>query len=118
MSRAAAKRDLKLMIDAGIERKIPVLIGSAGGSGGEPHLAWLLEIVREIAVQGSHRMRVAAIHAEPDRDYLKRQVAQDLFGAEIWIHENDAQHPLAATSTNAASAASSSAVTPPVSPFF
>ncbi len=77
VSRAAAKRDLKLMIDAGIERKIPVLIGSAGGSGGEPHLAWLLEIVREIAVEGSHRMRVAAIHAEPDRDYLKRQIAQD-----------------------------------------
>ena len=77
VSRAAAKRDLKLMIDAGIERKIPVLIGSAGGSGGEPHLAWLLEIVREIANEGSHRMRVAAIHAESDRDYLKRQVAQD-----------------------------------------
>jgi len=77
VSRAAAKRDLKLMVDAGIDREITVLVGSAGGSGGEPHLAWLMEIVREIAAEGSHRMRIAAIHAEPDRAYLKRQIAQD-----------------------------------------
>ncbi len=74
VSRAAAKRDLKLMIDAGRVHQIPVLIGSAGGSGGEPHLTWLLEIAREIAGEGRHALRIAAIHAEPDREYLKRQL--------------------------------------------
>ena len=76
VSRAAAKRDLKLMIDAGVDRNVPVLIGSAGGNGGEPHVAWLMEIVREIANESAHHIRVAAIHAEPDRIYLKHQIAE------------------------------------------
>ena len=75
VSRAAAKRDLKLMINGARGCGIPVLVGSAGGSGGEPHLAWLLDIAREIAAEGDHHLRIAAIHAEPDRDYLKRQTA-------------------------------------------
>ena len=75
VARAAAKRDLGLMIAAGCEHGVPVLVGSAGGGGGEPHLAWLLEIVREIAAEGGLRLRVAAVHAEPDRAYLKRQLA-------------------------------------------
>ena len=33
VSRAAAKRDLALMVGAGMEHGIPVMIGSAGGSG-------------------------------------------------------------------------------------
>ena len=32
----AVKRDLSIMIQAGIEHAIPVLIGSAGGSGAKP----------------------------------------------------------------------------------
>ena len=46
--RYAVKRDLSIMIQAGIEHHIPVLIGSAGGSGAQPHLKWNLEIIEEI----------------------------------------------------------------------
>ena len=41
-NRDAVKRDLLLMIEAGLDREIPVLIGTAGGAGAEPHLVWLL----------------------------------------------------------------------------
>ncbi|MDY0231092.1 MAG: 3-methylaspartate ammonia-lyase, partial [Candidatus Saccharicenans sp.] len=47
--RSAVKRDLRLMIKAGLEREIPVVIGTAGGAGARPHVEWCLDIVREIA---------------------------------------------------------------------
>ena len=36
--RRAVKRDLRLMMKAGLQGGIPLLIGSAGTAGGEPHL--------------------------------------------------------------------------------
>ncbi|MCL2392772.1 MAG: 3-methylaspartate ammonia-lyase, partial [Oscillospiraceae bacterium] len=47
--RGAVKRDLEYMIKAGVEKGIPVCIGTAGGSGGKPHLDWNREIIEEIA---------------------------------------------------------------------
>ena len=43
-SRRAVKRDLAMMLDAAHARRIPVLIGSAGGGGGRPHLEWLVNV--------------------------------------------------------------------------
>lgn len=68
--RQAVKRDLRLMISAGLERKIPVIIGSAGGSGAEPHLNGCLEIVREIAAEEKLRFKLAVIHAEFDQETI------------------------------------------------
>ena len=48
-SRAAMKRDLSLVLRAGLENGLPVLIGNAGGAGADPHLKWMHAIVREIA---------------------------------------------------------------------
>ncbi|HNW36136.1 MAG TPA: 3-methylaspartate ammonia-lyase, partial [Candidatus Ozemobacteraceae bacterium] len=39
-NRAFVKRDLTYMLTAGVEAGIPVVIGSAGGSGAKPHLDW------------------------------------------------------------------------------
>ena len=61
VSRAAVKRDLSLMIEAGIERSIPVLLGSAGGAGGDPHIDWTMEIVREIAADTGLHFKAAVI---------------------------------------------------------
>ncbi|MCL2203011.1 MAG: DUF1446 domain-containing protein [Defluviitaleaceae bacterium] len=49
--REAVKRDLGIMIPAALARGIPVIIGSAGGSGGAPHLQWNREIIAEIAAE-------------------------------------------------------------------
>jgi hypothetical protein len=62
--RQAVKRDLRLMLKAGRDRDIPVIVGTAGGSGAEPHLAWNLQIVREIAREEQLHFKLAVIHAE------------------------------------------------------
>ena len=47
--RAAVRRDLSLLLSAAVGRGIPLVIGSAGGAGAEPHLQWTVDIVRELA---------------------------------------------------------------------
>jgi hypothetical protein len=44
-SRAATKRDLRLMLLAGRAARIPVIVGSAGTAGGDPHLAFTRDVV-------------------------------------------------------------------------
>ena len=70
--RFAVKRDLGIMISAGIEHHIPVLIGSAGGSGAKPHLEWTLDIIREIAHEQGLHFKMVIITADFDpQDVLK-----------------------------------------------
>ncbi len=64
--RFAVKRDLGIMIAAGIEHHIPVLVGSAGGSGAKPHLDWALDIIREIAIEQGLHFKMAVITADFD----------------------------------------------------
>ncbi|MGQ0663046.1 MAG: acyclic terpene utilization AtuA family protein [Pseudomonadota bacterium] len=75
-SRLAMKRDLALMLRAAISENIPLVIGSCGGAGGEPHLMAVVEIVREIAREEGLRFRMAVIHAEQDKDKVKRRLAE------------------------------------------
>lgn len=71
--REAVKRDLKLILKAGKELGIPVLIGSAGGSGANEHLAWNEEIVKEIAQEENLNIKTAIITAEiPKTEILKK----------------------------------------------
>jgi len=62
--RGAVKRDLEIMIKAGIEKGIPVSIGTAGGSGGEPHLEWNRKIIEEIARENNLSFKLAIIYAQ------------------------------------------------------
>jgi len=73
--RDAVKRDLEIMIRAGIEKGIPVCIGTAGGSGGEPHLEWNKEIIEEIARENNLHFKLAVIHAELSKDLIKQELA-------------------------------------------
>lgn len=73
--RDAVKRDLEIMIEAGIREGIPVVIGTAGGSGGEPHLAWNREIIEEIAREKKLSFRLALIHAELPKDDIRQALA-------------------------------------------
>lgn len=70
VDRNAVKRDLALMIEAGIKANIPVLVGSAGGSGADEHLNWTLDIVREIAAEKNLSFKMAVVHAELDKEML------------------------------------------------
>ncbi len=76
VTRPATKRDLRLMLLGAKQAGIPLVVGSSGGAGGEPHLQWTREIVEEIAREDGLHFRVALIHAEQDKARLKAKLAE------------------------------------------
>ena len=76
VSREAYKRDLNIMVKNGNRLKIPVVIGSAGGAGGAPHLQWSLDILVEIARQENLSFKLAIIHSEVDKQFLKQKLSE------------------------------------------
>lgn len=70
-SREGVKRDLERLIDAQQTANIPLVIGSAGGSGARPHLDWTLDIIHEIARDRSTLLRIAAIPADIPHDAVE-----------------------------------------------
>ncbi|GMQ61157.1 acyclic terpene utilization AtuA family protein [Vallitalea maricola] len=67
---SAVKRDLEIMIKAARESGIPVIVGTAGGSGGEPHLQEVVEIVKSIGEDNGLSFKMAVIHAEIEKEYV------------------------------------------------
>lgn len=82
-SRAMVRRDLKLIVQAGQQAGVPVLVGSACGSGGRPHLDWAMEILEEIIGELEIHPKVARIDAELD----KAQVAEAFRQGRIFNFE-------------------------------
>lgn len=76
VSPRAMKRDLRLMLLAAIRHRIPMVIGTCGGAGGEPHLQMVAAMVREIAGEDGLHFKLALIHAEQDKAYVKRKVRE------------------------------------------
>ena len=66
----AVKRDLTLMLLAARKLDIPLVIGTAGGSGADVHLARDLKLIREIAAEHGLRFKLASISAEFDKETL------------------------------------------------
>ena len=75
-SRAAMKRDLTLVLRAGLANGIPVLIGNAGGAGADPHLEWMHAIVREIAQEEGMAFRLALVHSQQGKEYLRERMRE------------------------------------------
>lgn len=76
VSRGAAKRDLRLLVKAGAQKGIPVIIGSAGGSGSDAAVDQLIEVLREILKEEGLHRKVARIYSELSREYLHQCLAQ------------------------------------------
>ncbi len=74
--RNSVKRDLSYMIPAGLDNNIPVIIGTAGGSGAEPHLKWNLEIIEEIAKEKNLHFKLAVIPADISKDVILKKFKQ------------------------------------------
>lgn len=73
---AAVKRDLRLMLLGARRLAVPLLIGSAGTAGADVHLDWTFGILKEIAAEEKLAFRLALIHAEQDKAYLKRRLRE------------------------------------------
>ena len=64
VSKRALNKDLELIITNGVARKIPIIIGSAGGAGAKPHVESTLEIIQEILHQHNLKAKIAVIWAD------------------------------------------------------
>ena len=71
--RGAVKRDLEFMLMSAAESKIPVIIGTAGGSGADSHLDWNVEIIKEIAEEKGLSFKLAVISSQINKDVVKER---------------------------------------------
>lgn len=74
--RNAVKRDLEIIISAGIKRGIPVLIGTAGGCGAASHLEWNLQIIKDITKELKIKIKIATINAQMEKQILINKLQQ------------------------------------------
>lgn len=73
-SRAANKMDLTPLIKASKDKNIPVIIGSAGGTGDNERVDWTLDIVKEIAKENNYKLKIVIIRANIDKEYVKERL--------------------------------------------
>lgn len=76
VSREAVKRDLRLIINAARKHDIPVIVGSAGGSGCNKGVDDFRQIIAELAHEHGHTLNVAWIYSEPDRELLAEKLKE------------------------------------------
>lgn len=74
-NRAFVKRDLRYMLVAGRKLGVPVVIGTAGGSGAAPHLAWCRTIIEEIAREEGLSFRMAVIPSDVPKSVVRAALA-------------------------------------------
>ena len=88
--REAVKRDLRHMLTAATRAGIPLIVGSAGGAGGTPHLEWTADIVRDIAREEGLSFALAVIDSEIDKaDLLEANHAGRVAPCGVWPELTD-----------------------------
>lgn len=74
VSLRATERDLRLLIRAARRLNVPLIIGSAGGGGGIPHVELTRVIIERIAREERLSFRLAVINAEPPRELIAERL--------------------------------------------
>jgi hypothetical protein len=82
--REMVKRDLLHMIKAGKELGVPVVVGTAGGSGAEPHLRWCADIVEEIFQEEGFTLKTALIPADIPKEMVIRYIKEGRVKTPQW----------------------------------
>jgi hypothetical protein len=85
--RAFVKRDLRYMIKAGVAENIPVVVGTAGGSGASVHLEWCRQIVLEIAQEEKLSFKMGVIPADVEKQRVKQALAEGKISPLACVHE-------------------------------
>ena len=71
------ERDLRPALTAARQANIPLIIGSAGGSGAKPHLDLFLDVLRRIASKDGLRFRLAYISADIEKEIVRDAIRAD-----------------------------------------
>jgi len=69
--------DLDLLLTECVPRKIPVIIGSAGGSGANAHVQLTVDLIHEIAKKRGLNFRLAVIRSEVNKSYLAQRASAE-----------------------------------------
>jgi len=68
--RGAVKRDLSLALPRALEHKAPFIIGTAGGAGSSEHVAWLKDILLEVAREQNLSFRLGTVLSDVTKEYV------------------------------------------------
>ena len=68
--RGAVKRDLALALPKVLEQKAPLIIGTAGGAGSSVHVAWLKEMILEVAKEQGLQFTMGIVHSDVTNEYV------------------------------------------------
>lgn len=72
---SAYRRDLEPMIEACAARRIKLLIGSAGGTGTNQQVDFMVDLIRQIAVDKGHKLKIASIYADVPKQIVRDRLA-------------------------------------------
>ena len=75
-NREAVKRDLTYMLVHGVRNHIPVVVGTAGGSGADVHLEWCRKIIEEIAAENKLSFKMGIIPSDVSKDDVKKALKE------------------------------------------
>ncbi|MEG0492851.1 MAG: acyclic terpene utilization AtuA family protein [Clostridia bacterium] len=76
VSRMALKKDLSLLMLGAKQLSIPLVIGSAGGSGARVHTEWCLDVIRELCSEMAWKPRIAVIWADIPNSVVLQKLAE------------------------------------------
>ena len=83
--------DLEHVLCQAVPRRIPILIGSAGGSGARAHVNTTVEMIRKVARENSLHFRLAVIYSDVPKPYLLSRATN---GTVAGTHSLDDSSPL------------------------
>ena len=69
-ARSAVKRDLSLALSKALSHKAPFIIGTAGGAGSRAHVAWVREIIEEIAKEQGLHFKLGTVLSDVSKEYV------------------------------------------------
>lgn len=74
-NKGAVKRDLKMMMKAAHEARIPIVIGTSGQAGGDLNVDWTRDIAVEVAKELGIRPKIALLYSELSKETVKAKNA-------------------------------------------
>jgi len=74
--RESYARDVSLMLKAAYERKIPLIISSAGGAGTDAQVDFMIDLIRELSAANGYRFKLAAIYSSVDRAMIHTRLRE------------------------------------------
>ena len=74
-NRGSVKRDLRILMKAGAEAGIPLIVGTCGQAGGDLNVDWTRDIVLEVAAELGIHPRIALLYSEQHKATLQAKNA-------------------------------------------